>query len=69
VSVVPDSVLRVPTLSLLAIIVMRVAVLYRGAKWVVRGLWFVYAVLYPIAIVLAIFTIKSFYSQPILLGS
>jgi hypothetical protein len=64
-----DSVLQVPTLSLLAVIVMRVAALYRGVTWVVTGLWTVWALLWAIAVALGVLTMESFYSQPIPLGS
>ena len=61
--VVPDSVPQELRHFLLAIVALRVAALYERKIWVVRGLWIITGLLWTATIIIAIFTIKSFYSQ------
>ena len=42
---------------------LRVVALYESAISVVRGLWILFGIIYTISTVLAVFVIKSFYSQ------
>src|SRR5258707_1224071 len=58
-----DPVLQGLKPPLLAIVILRVSVLYEGTKWVGNGLWILSTIVYAITITLAVITIKSLYSQ------
>ena len=58
-----DPVLQGLKPPLLAIVILRVSVLYEGTKWVGNGLWILTTIIYAIVITLAVLTVKSLYSQ------
>ena len=66
--VLPGSDLLGLSLSLLAILILRVAALYDKTKWVGRCLWILAGLLNITTIALVVITVKSFYSECMFAG-